>query len=51
MKLPDDFHFNFEPTTDEATINWLRSENAYLRGVIKAYEKILKLRGYIKEAE
>lgn len=46
-----DLSANIEPTSDQATINWLRSENAYLRGVIKAYEKILKLRGYIKEEE
>lgn len=53
MKLPDDFDIptNIEPTKDQDTINWLRSENAYLRGKIAAYEKFLKDRGYIKEEE
>ena len=37
--------------TDKDTINWLRSENAYLRGKIEVYEKFLKDRGYIKEEE
>lgn len=60
MKLPDDFQFTYgriydistdnEPT-DQDIINWLRSENAYLRGKIEAYEKFLKDRGYIKEKE
>ena len=34
---------------NEDTINWLRSENAYLRGKIYAYEKFLKDKEYIKE--
>lgn len=62
MELPDDFKFpdgrlifdmptNIEPTKDQDIINWLRSENAYLRGKIAAYEKFLKDRGYIKEEE
>lgn len=53
MKLPDDFDIptNIEPTKDQDIINWLRSENAYLRGKIAAYEKFLKDRGYIKEEE
>lgn len=53
MKLPDDFDIptNIEPTKDQDTIEWLRSENAYLRGKIAAYEKFLKDRGYIKEEE
>lgn len=62
MKLPDDFQYptdghifdiptNIEPTKDQDTINWLRSENAYLRGMIKVYEKFLKDKGYIKEEE
>jgi hypothetical protein len=54
MKQPKQsefFHFDTKPTTDETTIQWLRSENAYLRGVISAYEKVLKLIGYIKEEE
>lgn len=37
--------------TDKDIINWLRSENAYLRGKITVYEKFLKDRGYIKEEE
>lgn len=32
-------------------INWLESENAYLRGMIEAYEKFLKGKGYIKKEE
>lgn len=61
MKLPDDFQYpdgrifniptNIEPTEDQDIINWLRSENAFLRGKIEAYEKFLKDRGYIKEEE
>ncbi len=38
-----------EDTTKEETINLLRNENAYLRGMIDVYEKFLKDRGYIKE--
>lgn len=40
-----------EPAKDQDIINWLRSENAYLRGKIAAYEKFLKDKGYIKEEE
>ena len=62
MKLPDDFQYpdghifnvpvNFESAEDKDTIiNWLRSENAYLKGMIWAYEKFLKDKGFIKEEE
>lgn len=44
-------HKKTEPTKDQDIVNWLRSENAYLRGVIDAYEKFLKDKGYIKEEE
>ena len=48
------YYEDTEPTKDQdimvvRDINWLRSENAYLRGKIAAYEKFLKDRGYIKE--
>lgn len=46
-----DIPTNIEPTKDQDTINLLRSENAYLRGVITAYEKFLKDKEYIKEEE
>lgn len=36
---------------DKDIINWLRSENAYLRGKITVYEKFLKDKGFIKEEE
>lgn len=42
---------DIEPTKDQDVINWLRSENAYLRGKIEAYEKFLKDKGYIKDKE
>lgn len=45
------FYDDTEATKDQDIINWLRSENAYLRGKIEAYEKFLKDRGYIKEEE
>lgn len=62
MKLPDDFQYptygrifdtstDIEPTKDQDMINWLRSENAYLRGKIEVYEKFLKDKGFIKEEE
>lgn len=61
MKLPDDFQYqggyifdiptDVEPSKDQDIINWLRSENAFLRGKIEVYEKFLKDRGYIKEEE
>lgn len=42
---------DIEPTKDQDIINWLRSENAYLRGKIAVYEKFLKDKGFIKEEE
>lgn len=45
------FYDDTESTKDQDTILWLKSENAYLRGKIEAYEKFLKDRGYIKEEE
>lgn len=33
------------------TIEFLKSEIAYLRGKIEVYEKFLKDKGYIKEEE
>lgn len=46
-----------EPAADE-TILWLKSENenlrseiAYLKGMIDAYEEFLKGKGFIKEEE
>lgn len=33
------------------TVEFLKSEIAYLRGKIEAYEKFLKDKGYIKEEE
>lgn len=45
------FYKNIEPTKDQDIINWLRSENAYLKGKIAVYEKFLKAKGYIKEEE
>ena len=44
-----DIYTDIEPTKDQDTINWLRSENAYLRGKIEVYEKFLKDKGFIKE--
>lgn len=43
------FHVNIESLNDQDTINLLRSENAYLRGKIEAYEKFLKRKGFIEE--
>lgn len=37
--------------TDTDTVELLKSENAYLRGKIEAYEEFLKSKGYIKEEE
>ena len=37
--------------TEEDMINNLRCENAYLRGLVKAYEKFLKEKGYIDNGE
>lgn len=45
------FYDDAEQTKDQDTIDLLRSENAYLRGKIEAYEKFLKDRGFIKEEE
>lgn len=39
-----DLSAKIEPTNDDRIINYLRNENAYLRGVIKAYEKVLKVK-------
>lgn len=46
-----------EPAADE-TVSWLKSENeslrseiAYLRGMIDAYEGFLKDKGFIKEEQ
>lgn len=36
---------------DQDTIDLLKSENAYLKGKIKAYEKFLKDKGYMEEEE
>ena len=46
-----DISIDVEPTKDQDIINWLRSENAYLRGKIAVYEKFLKDKGFIKEEE
>lgn len=55
MKIRDKMAWNIptniEPTKDQDIISCLKSENAYLRGKIAAYEKFLKDRGYIKEEE
>lgn len=61
MKLPDDIQYpgghvfdiptNIEPTKDQDIINGLRCENAYLRGKIAVYEKLLKDKGFIGEEE
>lgn len=40
-----------DTTKDQDTIEWLKSENAYLRGKIYAYENFLKDKGYIKKKE
>ena len=45
------FYDDADTTKDQDIINWLKSENAYLRGKIEVYEKFLKDRGYIKEKE
>ena len=39
------------PTIDQDEILMLRSEIAYLRGKVEAYEKFLKSKGFIKEEE
>lgn len=55
MKIRDKMTWNIptniEPTKDQDIINWLRGENAYLRGQIKAYEKFLKRNGIIADTE
>lgn len=38
-----------EPVVAEDTVELLKSENAYLMGIIEAYEEFLKSKGYIKE--
>ena len=40
-----------ELTKEQNTIEWLRSENAYLRGKVYAYEEFLKAKGYIKKID
>lgn len=41
----------FEPTKDRDTINSLKSEIAYLKGEIAAYEKYLRKMGLIADSE
>lgn len=41
----------FELTNGQDTINSLKSENAYLKGEITAYEKYLRKMGVIADAE
>lgn len=38
-------------TNPETEIQFLHSENAYLRGKIEAYENFLGLKGFIKQKE
>jgi hypothetical protein len=45
------FYDDTEPTKDQDTIDLLRSENAYLRGKIEAYENYLKKMGIIADIE
>lgn len=45
-----DIPTNTEQTKEDIIIS-LRCENAYLRGLVKAYEKFLKERGYIDDGE
>lgn len=42
---------DIESTNVDDIINYLRCENAYLKGLVKAYEKFLKERGYIDNGE
>lgn len=60
IKSLEEFNARFEDykpkepadtTKDQDTIEWLKSENAYLRGKIYAYENFLKDKGYIKKKE
>ena len=37
-----DIYFKLEPFTDLEVNAWLRTENAYLRGVIAGYEKTIR---------
>lgn len=46
-----DYYKHKKPKTDQDIITSLKSENAYLRGIIGVYENFLKDRGYIKEEE
>ena len=39
--------YSYEPTKDQDAVEYLKSENAYLRGIIKAYERFLKSKGYM----
>ena len=43
------FYDDNEPDKDQDIIDWLKSENAYLRGKIEVYEEFLKYKCYIKE--
>lgn len=45
------FYDDNEPNKDQDIIDWLKSENAYLRGKIEVYEKFLKDKVYINEEE
>lgn len=47
----DGRRFYTEPTKDQDTIELLRSENAYLRGQISAYERYLRKMGIIADTE
>lgn len=40
-----------ETNKDQNIVEWLRSENAYLRGKVYAYEEFLKAKGYIKKVD
>lgn len=42
---------DIDSSKDQDIIDWLKSENAYLRGKIEVYEKFLKDRVYINEEE
>ena len=42
---------NIESTNVDDIINNLKCENAYLRGMVKAYEKFLEEKGYIDNGD
>lgn len=46
-----DIPTNIESTNVDDIINNLKCENAYFRGMVKAYEKFLKEKGYIDNGE